>query len=107
MNIVGEFGENSVLNSGDFITSRQNFPSGGTVRRAGRCQRWHQAPSGEWKRRNFPRGVGLAAAAVGFGLLAEQSRGRLMLRTYAVSEAAESCGGGIDLAEGSTDLVVR
>ena len=42
------------------------------------------------------------------------SRGRLMLRTYAVSEAAaaaaaeaKSSGGGIDPADGSTDLVVR
>ena len=63
---------------------------------------------GEWKKRNFPWDVGLAAAAAGFGFRAEQSRGRCMLRTYAVSEAAaaaaaESC----EVAAGSTDLVVR
>ena len=84
----------------------QNFPSNGTVLRAGR--RWLR--QGEWKQRNFPRDVGLAAAAAGFRLRAEQSRGRLMLRTYAVSEAAaaaESWDGGIDPAAGSTDLVVR
>ena len=66
------------------------------------------APSGGVETNEFSRDVGLAAAPAGFGLRAEQSRGRLMLRTYAVSEAAaESSGGGIDSAAGSTDLVVR
>ena len=113
MNIVGEFGENSVLNWGDFISPQGKtfHPAGqyGTRASAGGGSGLHR---GKWKQRNFPRGVGLAAAAAGFGLRAEQSRGRLMLRTYAVSEAAEaaaaeSCGGGIDPAAGSTDLVVR
>ena len=72
------------------------------------------APSGGVETNEFSRDVGLAAAPAGFGLRAEQSRGRLMLRTYAVSEAAaaaaaeaKSSGGGIDPADGSTDLVVR
>ena len=69
---------------------------------------------GEWKQRNFPRDVGLLAAAAGFGFRAEQSRGRLMLGTYAVSEAAaaaeaaaESCDGGIDPAQVLLIWVVR
>ncbi len=72
------------------------------------------APSGGEETKEFSWDVGLAAAAAGFGLRAEQRRGRLMLRTYAVSEAAaaaaaeaKSSGGGIDPADGSTDLVVR
>ena len=96
---------------------KAKISTGGTVRRAGRYQRWLRAPSGGVETKEFSPGrldVGLAAAAAGFGLRAEQSRGRLMLRTYAVSEAAaaaaaeaKSSGGGIDPADGSTDLVVR
>ena len=105
-----------MLNWGDFGDFRS--PQGKTFHPAGRygAQAGARGGSGlrrgEWKQRNFPRDVGLAAAAAGFGFRAEQSRGRLMLRTYAVSEAAaaaaaESSGGGIDSAAGSTDLVVR
>ena len=114
MILVGEFGENSLVNWGDFgdFISPQGktfHPAGRYGARAG-ARGGSGLRRGEWKQRNFPRGVGLAAAAAGFGLRAEQSRGRRMLRTYAVSEAAaaaESCGGGIDPAAGSSDLVVR
>ena len=82
---------------------KAKISTGGTVRRAGRYQRWLRAPSGGVETKEFSPGcldVGLAAAAAaGFWFRAEQSRGRLLLGAYAVSEAAaaaeaaaESCG---------------
>ena len=77
---------------------KAKISTGGTVRRAGRYQRWLQAPSGGVETKEFSPGrldVGLAAAEAGFQFQADQSRGRRMLGTYAAPEAAaaaESCG---------------
>ena len=96
---------------------KAKISTGGTVRRAGRYQRWLRAPSGGVETKEFSPGrldVGLAAAEAGFRFRADQSRGRRMLGTYAAPEAAaaaeaaaESCDGGIDPARVLLIWVVR
>ena len=123
LDIVGKFCGIPVPDWGEFRNFNHlkgKFSTGGTVRRAGRYQRWLRAPAGRVETKELFPGrldVGIAAAEAGFRFRADQSRGRRMLGTYAAPEAAaaaeaaaESCG---ELrrwdrpSTGSTDLVVR